>query len=124
MQSVALRAFDLVDKAAPGFVERAHQEASPALLERQRESQARPFDTIRTAYALGLARRASKLGYATRIAEFDHLAKHDGNLQLTQFMRDAQQRHTLGLNWFETVCGTARWLLRAAHKQPHSSQAA
>jgi hypothetical protein len=39
-------------------------------------------------------------------------------------MRDAYQRQTLGTDWFENLCSAARWLLRAAHKQPYSSETA
>jgi hypothetical protein len=124
VQSIGLRAFDLVDSAAPNFVERAHAAASPGLLEHQGEALARPFETIRAAYAVGLASQASRLGYATRVAEFEQHPQADYSPQLEQFMRDAYQRKTFGADWHQTVCGTARRLLEAGHKELRSPQRA
>lgn len=124
VQSVALRAFDIADDTDPGFIELAHREACPPLLERQRELKDRPVDLIRVSYAAGLAQRASKLGYATRTVEFEQQAESDYNPHLEQFLRDAHHRQTLGADWFATVCNAARLMHRAAHKEPYSPDTA
>lgn len=124
VQSVALRAFDIADDTHDGFIELAHREACPPLVELQRKLKDRPFDLIRVSYAAGLAQRASKLGYATRTVEFEHHAETDYTPHLERFLRDAQHRHTLGADWFATICGAAHLLQRAAHKEPYSPHTA
>jgi hypothetical protein len=117
VQSVARRAFDIAGDTGPEFIELAHRQACPSLVERQRQLTDRPFDLIRVSYAAGLAHRASKLGYATRTVEFEHRLEPDYNPHLQQFMHRAHAQQTLGSDWFATLCGAARLLLRAAHKE-------
>jgi hypothetical protein len=121
---VALSAFDLFEDPVPGFIEKAQRHPSQPLIERQRESETRPFDVVRLAYAAGLARTGSNLGYATRIAEFERLAQRDYNLHLEEFMGQAETQSSSSVDWFAAVCATAYLLMSAAHKEPYSPDSA
>lgn len=114
---IALRAFDLVDARVATCIERALREPSLSLAEQQ---QGRPFEFVRLAYAAGLASTASRLGYATRVAEFEQVAEPDFNPHVAEFIEQAAEPSGAGPDWFGAVCRTARVMLRAAHKEPYS----
>ena len=121
---VALCAFDRFEDPVPGFIEEALRHASRPVAEGQRESRSRPFDVVRLAYAAGLVRTACKLGYATRIAEFERLAERDYNLHLEEFMGQWETQSSTWIDWFAAVCAAAYMLVSAAHKEPYSSDSA
>ena len=120
LREIAVRAFDIHDDPVPGFIAQAHQNASPSLSARLRDTKGRPFETVRVAYAVGLARTASKLGYATRIAEFERLPEPDYNPHLRAFLTQNAEPHPVAADWLAALCNTARLVAGAAHKEPYS----
>ena len=130
LNRIALRAFGIIEGAVPGFIERAQQTACPSILERRHDAGATPFDVIRIAHAAGIAHLASKLGYATRIAEFEQLDVADYNRHLEAFLIEAASREAAlesaaggtGIHaaWYATLVSTARVLTRAAEREARS----
>lgn len=122
LRPLATKAGDRVSVPVPAFIELAQQGAYVAVVTPQRDGD----DTAGGAAASWLAATAAKLGYSTRVCEFEDALLvdiADVNGYLTQRLEQFHREHTMGTDWFATLCGTAAMITTTVRAAPYSPDA-
>ena len=122
LRPLATKAGDRVSAPVAAFIELAQQGAYVTLVTPQRDGDAAAGD----AAASWLASMAAKLGYSTRVCEFeDELLVDiaDVNEYLTQRLEQFHREQTMGTDWFATLCGTAAMITTTVQAAPYSPDA-
>jgi hypothetical protein len=122
LHPLATKAGERVGAPVAAVIELAQQRAYVALVVPQRDRESAAGDA-----AVGwLAATAAKLGYCTRVCEFeDELLVDiaDVNQYLTQRLEQFQREHTMGTDWLATLCGTAAMITTTVRTAPYSPDA-
>ena len=119
LHPLATRAGERVAAPVASFIELAQQAAYVTVVMAQRDDEQAAGD----AAAGWLASMAARLGYATRVCEFeDELLVDiaDVNEYLTQRLEQFHREHTMGADWFATLCGTAAMITTTVQTAPYS----
>lgn len=119
LHPLATRAGERVAAPVASFIELAQQAAYVTVVMAQRDDEHAAGD----APAGWLASMAAKLGYATRVCEFeDELLVDiaDVNEYVTQRLEQFHREHTMGADWFATLCGTAAMITTTVQTAPYS----
>ena len=122
LHPLATRAGERVAAPVASFIELAQQAAYVTVVMAQRDAEHAAGD----AAAGWLAAMAAKLGYATRVCEFeDELLVDiaDVNEYVTQRLEQFHREHTMGADWFATLCGTAAMITTTVQTAPYSPDA-
>ena len=122
LHPLATRAGERVAAPVASFIELAQQAAYVTVVMAQRDAEQAAGD----AAAGWLASMAAKLGYATRVCEFeDELLVDiaDMNEYVTQRLEQFHREHTMGADWFSTLCGTAAMITTTVQTAPYSPDA-
>ena len=122
LHPLATRAGERVAAPVATFIELAQQAAYVTVVMAQRDAEQAAGD----AAAGWLASMAAKLGYATRVCEFeDELLVDiaDVNEYVTQRLERFHREHTMGADWFATLCGTAAMITTTVETAPYSPDA-
>ena len=122
LHPLATRAGERVAAPVASFIELAQQAAYVTVVMAQRDAEQAAGD----AAAGWLASMAAKLGYATRVCEFeDELLVDiaDVNGYVTQRLEQFHREHTMGADWFATLCGTAAMITTTVQTAPYSPDA-
>jgi hypothetical protein len=122
LHPLATKAGDRVSAPVVSFIELAHQGAYAALVMPQRDGE----DAAGDAAARWLAAMAAKLGYSTRVCEFEDdllVDIADVNKYLTHRLEQLHREHTIGTDWFATLCGTAAMITNTVRTAPYSPDA-
>jgi hypothetical protein len=119
LHPLATRAGERVSEPVAGFIERAQQGAYVSLVAARRET-----DGIAADSASWLACMAAKLGYFTRVCEFEDdllVDIPDASEYLTGYLDRAYGERTPGMDWFATVSATAAVMMHAVRTEPYSA---
>src|ERR1019366_3675367 len=119
LRPLATKAGDRVSAPVAAFIELAQQGAYAGLVTPQRDGEGAAGD----AAASWLAATAAKLGYSTRVCEFeDELLVDiaDVNEYLTQRLEQFHREQTMGTDWFATLCGSAAMITTTVQTAPYS----
>jgi hypothetical protein len=122
LHPLATRAGERVAAPVASFIELAQQAAYVTVVMAQRDAEQAAGD----AAGGWLASMAAKLGYATRVCEFeDELLVDiaDVNEYVTQRLEQFHREHTMGADWFATLCGTAAMITTTVQTAPYSPDA-
>ena len=122
LHPLATRAGERVAAPVASFIELAQQAAYVTVVMAQRDAEQAAGD----AAAGWLASMAAKLGYATRVCEFDDellVDIADVNEYVTQRLEQFHREHTMGADWFATLCGTAAMITTTVQTAPYSPDA-
>jgi hypothetical protein len=122
LHPLATRAGERVAAPVATFIELAQQAAYVTVVMAQRDAEQAAGDAV----AGWLASMAAKLGYATRVCEFeDELLVDiaDVNEYVTQRLEQFHREHTMGADWFATLCGTAAMITTTVQTAPYSPDA-
>jgi len=115
LRPLATKAGDRVSAPVAAFIELAQHGAYVAVVTPQRSGEA--------AAAGWLASTAAKLGYSTRVCEFeDELLVDiaDVNAYLTERLEQFHREQTMGTDWFATLSGTAAMITTTVRAAPYS----
>jgi hypothetical protein len=119
LHPLATRAGERIAAPVASFIELAQQAAYVTVVMAQRDDEQAAGD----AAAGWLASMAARLGYATRVCEFeDELLVDiaDVNEYVTQRLEQFHREHTMGADWFATLCGTAAMITTTVQTAPYS----
>ena len=119
---LATRAGARVTDPVAGFIDLALQDAYAVVVP------AAPEDADSAAEgASWLACMAAKLGYITRVCEFEEdllVDFPDVNQYLTYVLENSHRKRTMGVDWFATLRGTAARLMAAVRTAPYADDVA
>lgn len=119
---LATKAGARVTDPVAGFIELALRGAYAVVVLAQPDA-----DGIEADGATWLAWMAAKLGYITRICEFEDdllVDFPDVNQYLTYVLENSHRKRTMGADWFATLCGTAARLMAAVRTAPYADDVA
>ena len=122
LHPLATKSGDRVSAPVAAFIELAQQRAYVAVVMPQRDREGAAED----AAGSWLASTAAKLGYATRVCEFEDALLvdiADVNEYLTQRLEQFHREHTMGTDWLATLCGTATMITTTVRSAPYSPDA-
>jgi hypothetical protein len=116
---LATKAGDRVSMPVSAFIELAEQSAYGAVVTPQHEDDG----AAGGAATSWLAATSAKLGYSTRVCEFEHellVDIADVNEYLTRRLEQFHRERTMGTDWFATLCGTAAMITTTVRAAPYS----
>jgi hypothetical protein len=119
---LATKAGARVTDPVAGFIELALQGAYAFVVLAQPDD-----DDTAAEGARWLARMAAKLGYITRVCEFEDdllVDFPDVNQYLTYVLENSHRKRTMGVDWFATLRGTAARLMAAVRTAPYADDVA
>ena len=119
LHPLATRAGERVCEPVASFIELAQQGAYGLLVKPRRESEGTAVDS-----ASWLACMAAKLGYFTRVCEFEDdllVDIPDASEYLTEYLERAYRERTTGGDWFATVCDAAATMMSAVRTSPYAA---
>jgi hypothetical protein len=119
LHPLATRAGERVSEPVAGFIERAQQGAYVSVVAARRQTEGIAADS-----ASWLACMAAKLGYFTRVCEFEDdllVDIPDASEYLTEYLEGAYRERTTGMDWLATVCATAAVMMNAVRTEPYSA---
>jgi hypothetical protein len=119
LHPLATRAGERVSEPVASFIELAQQGAYGLIVMPRRESEGIAADA-----ASWLACMAAKLGYFTRVCEFEDdllVDIPDASEYLTGYLERAYRERTPGGDWFATVCDAAATMMNAVRTAPYAA---
>ena len=119
LRPLATKAGERVSAPVAAFIELAQQGAYVAVVRPQRDDE----DAAGDAAASWLAAMAAKLGYSTRVCEFEDpllVDMSDVNGYLTQRLEQFHREQTMATDWFAALCGTAAMITTTVQAAPYS----